>query len=220
MITGSGHSASETSTMEVMKLSMILAAFLISTTGLASSLEANLTEARELISETSKWGFRFDTLLEKTNGVLILQESSPFAAMRFNLQTRQIEIFQNAKNLSPQLLASALVHEARHAVVDQHAKCVRPAALVGKEVCDEELPELSNWHEGGSYVYELYFQKTVIDHKIPGHEKYVRQFVGNIHTRFVKLNEDRKLDEWIGPELLEQQSSFIQSLRSYLRTLK
>ena len=180
---------------------------------LAGTQETMLDEALSLIEKASDDSYTFSESIKRTHGIRILSEVHSFAAMRFNLETQDIEIFQNAFKLGPELIASAIVHEARHLQSDHHEVCLKPSPLARMEACDEKLPPFHKWREGGSYVHELAFQRRAIELKLPGHEKYIRQFIGNLHIRFTKKPDLEVIDEWIGPELLESQKDFIKTVR-------
>jgi hypothetical protein len=180
---------------------------------LAGTQETMLDEALTLVDKASDDAYRFSDFIKQTHGIRILSKAHPFAAMRFNLETQEIEIFQNAFKLSSELIASAIVHEARHLQSDHHEVCLNPSPLAQMEACDEKLPPFHQWREGGSYVHELAFQKRAIELKLPGHEKYIRQFIGNLHIRFTKKPDLELINEWIGPELLESQKYFIKTVR-------
>jgi hypothetical protein len=170
-----------------------------------------LEDALQMIQVVGLENPIFSQQMKKARGIVFLNETHPYASLRFNIETQQIEIFQGFTK-GPELLASALVHESRHADVDFHVVCLT-GPLKGIEGCDETLPTWGNWSEGGSYVYELAFQRKAIELKVPGYQKYVRQFIGNLHIRFAKKPSLETLDQWIGDEIMKENKAFIEQVR-------
>lgn len=194
----------------------LLLIFLVLTTAALAQIprEDQLTQALSLIQQIDEsnngvFGFAGKDIY----GLEITGTDHPFGDMRFNLETRKIEVFNSAFTRGTAILAAQLVHEIRHANYPTHEVCSVSGPLRGLEACDTLLPPWGEWQAGGSYVYELAFQKLAIEAKLPGHERYVRQFLGNLHIRFTQRPSLDVLDQWIGPDLLRSQRSFILDLR-------
>ena len=171
---------------------------------------ATLTEALIILEETNP----LTDFFKGVNGIDILAINHPIAAMSFDLETRRIQVYDGGIAIGPLLMASSLFHEIRHKDISTHTECVKPSPLAGAPACDDELPPLKDWKSGGSYVYELAFQREAIQRKIPGYEAYIRQFIGNLHIRFSHSPDLAVIDEWIGPELMVSQKAFIQMVRA------
>lgn len=154
-----------------------------------------------------------ESLQKDARGIAITGQSNPIGALSFVLASHVIEVYDGGVAQGPELMASALAHEIRHAHAPRHDVC-ESGPLKGLPACDPLLPAWENWKEGGSYVYELAFQKLAIQKKIPGHQKYVRQFIGNLHIRFTQKPSLELIDAWIGPELLQSEREFVNQVRA------
>lgn len=195
----------------------LLLIFLVLTTAALAQIprEDQLTQALSLIQqidESNNGVFGFAG--KEINGIQVMDVDHAFGDMRFNLENRKIEVFNSAFTRGIEIMAVQLVHEIRHATFPTHVDCAANGPLRGMPACDETLPAWSAWQSGGSYVYELAFQKLAIDAKLPGHERYVRQFIGNLHIRFTQRPSLEVIDQWLGAELLRDQAAFIAQVRA------
>ncbi len=150
---------------------------------------------------------------QHARSIEITGQANPIGALGFNTDGRFIEVFDGGVAQGPEFMAAALAHEIRHADGPRHEVCVA-GPLAGVPACDSALPAWSNWKDGGSYVYELAFQRLAIQQRLPGYQRYVRQFIGNLHIRFNQRPSMELLDAWIGPELLETEREFVDQVRA------